>query len=59
MLALLLVTAVPVLASALRFTPLPPAGWLAACGLGLAMLLPFQWARRLLAPAATGRAAVT
>jgi len=54
MLALLLVTAVPVLAAAFRFAPLPFGAWLAACGLGLVMLLPFQWARRALAPGPPG-----
>ena len=54
MLALLLVTAVPVLAAAFRFAPLPFGAWLATCGLGLLMLLPFQWARRALAPGRPG-----
>jgi|GEM_PF-2308799 len=40
--ALLLVTMVPTLAASFRFAPLSFAQWLAAFGLGLAMVLPFH-----------------
>ena len=46
LLALLLVTMVPVLTVPFRFAPLSISQWLAAFGLGLAMLLPFQWVRQ-------------
>ena len=49
LLALLLATAVPPLAQVLRFAPLSMPAWLAACGLGLLMLLPFDLAKRALA----------
>jgi Ca2+-transporting ATPase len=44
--ALLLVTMVPPLAVQFRFAALSINQWLAAFGLGLAMLLPFQWVRQ-------------
>ncbi|MCZ4316283.1 cation-translocating P-type ATPase [Comamonadaceae bacterium G21597-S1] len=49
LLALLLATAVPPLAQVLRFAPLSMPAWLAACGLGLLMLLPFDLVKRALA----------
>lgn len=49
LLALLLATAVPSLAQALRFAPLSMSAWLAACGLGLLMLLPFDLVKRAFA----------
>ncbi|MCP5281899.1 MAG: cation-translocating P-type ATPase [Rhodoferax sp.] len=49
--ALLLVTALPALASTFRFAPLPLTQWLAAFALGVLMLAPFQWVRRALTPA--------
>ncbi len=46
LLALALVTMLPALAAAFRFTPLSIGQWLAAFGLGVAMLLPFQLVKR-------------
>jgi len=51
LLALLLVTAVPALASTFRFAPLSIVQWMGAFALGLLMLAPFQWVRRALTPA--------
>jgi Ca2+-transporting ATPase len=48
LLALLAVTVVPVLARAFGFVPLAPLHWLAALATGLALLVPFQWNKRLL-----------
>jgi Ca2+-transporting ATPase len=48
LLALALVTTWPAVARGFRFAPLSAAQWLAAFGLGVAMLLPFQAVSRLL-----------
>lgn len=48
LLALLLVTTWPALAATFRFAPLSALQWLAAFGLGVAMLLPFHAVRRVL-----------
>jgi Ca2+-transporting ATPase len=50
--ALLAITSVPVLARAFGFVPLAPLHWALAFAAGLAMLLPFQLVKRMLAPAA-------
>ena len=47
LLAILAVTAIPVLAQAFGFVPLAPLHWLAAMAMGLVMLIPFQFAKRL------------
>jgi Ca2+-transporting ATPase len=48
LLALLAITAIPVVAQAFGFAPLAPLHWLAAMAAGLAMLIPFQLGKRLL-----------